>query len=68
MYSMAACPQTAFICNVLADGGSAYIMTTAETARKICDRPGCILSGASSYSHRTITRPKSRDLARMGSR
>jgi len=63
---MVAYPLTAYMCNVLADGGSAFIMTTAEKARKVCDKPVYILSDASSYSHRTITRSKFRDLAKMG--
>ncbi len=63
---MVSYPLTAFMCNVLADGGSAFIMTTAEKARKVCGRPVYILSDASSYSHRTITRSKSKDLAKMG--
>ncbi|RJP34043.1 MAG: thiolase family protein [Actinobacteria bacterium] len=63
---MVAYPLTAFMCNVLADGGSAFVMTTAEKAKKVCDRPVYILGDASSYSHRTITRSKSRDLAKMG--
>jgi len=63
---MIAYPLTAFMCNVLADGGSAYVMTTAEKARKICDKPVYILGEASQYSHRTITRAKQKDLGQMG--
>jgi len=63
---MVAYPLTAFMCNILADGGTAFIMTTAEKAKKVCDRPVYILSDSSSYSHRTITRAKSRDLDKMG--
>ncbi len=59
-------PLTSFMCNVLADGGSAYIMTTAEKARKICEKPVFILGEASQYSHRTITRAKQKDLGQMG--
>lgn len=55
---MVAWPLTSLMCNVLADGGSAYIMTTAEKARKVCKKPVYILSDASDYSHRTITRAK----------
>ncbi len=60
---MVAYPLTAYMCNVLADGGSAYIMTTAENARKVCDRPVYILGEGSDYSHRTITRAKQKDLS-----
>jgi len=63
---MIAYPLTSFMCNVLADGGSAYVMTTAEKARKICDKPVHILGEASQYSHRTITRAKQKDLGQMG--
>lgn len=59
---MVAYPLTSYMCNVLADGGSAYIMTTAEKARKVCQKPVYILSDASDYSHRTITKAKQKDL------
>lgn len=58
-------PLTAMMCNVLCDGGSAYIMTTAENARKVCKKPVYILGEASDYSHRTITKSKMKDLGRM---
>jgi acetyl-CoA acetyltransferase len=63
---MVAYPLTAYMCNVLADGGSAYVMTTAENARKVCDKPVYILGEGSDYSHRSITKSKARDLAQMG--
>jgi acetyl-CoA acetyltransferase len=53
------------MCNVLADGGSAYVMTTADIARKICKKPVYLLGEASDYSHRSIVRSKVRDLDRM---
>jgi acetyl-CoA C-acetyltransferase len=53
------------MCNVLADGGSAYVMTTAENARKVCRKPVYVLGEASDYSHRSIVRAKTRDLGRM---
>ncbi len=62
---MIAYPLTAFMCNVLGDGGSAYVMTTAEKARKISSRPVYILGEASDYSHRTITRAKYQDLNKL---
>jgi acetyl-CoA C-acetyltransferase len=52
---MIAYPLTSLMCNVLADGGSAHIMTTAEKARRVCPRPVYVLSDASEYSHRSIT-------------
>lgn len=55
---MVAWPLTSLMCNILADGGSAYIMTTAEKAKKICKKPVYILSDASDYSHRSITSAK----------
>jgi acetyl-CoA acetyltransferase len=60
-----AAPLTALMCNVLADGGSAFVMTTAENARKVCRKPVYLLGEASIYSHRSIVRAKSRDLGRM---
>ncbi len=63
---MVSYPLTSLMCNVLADGGSAFVMTTAEKARKVTGRPVYVLGDASNYSHRTITRAKSRDLAKMG--
>ena len=48
-------PLTAFMCNVLADGGSAFIMTTAERAKKLVKKPVYILGEASGFSHRNMT-------------
>ncbi|MBI5591644.1 MAG: thiolase family protein [Deltaproteobacteria bacterium] len=62
---MVAYPLTAFMCNVLADGGCAYIMTTAEKAKKICERPVYILGEGSRYSHRSITNAVCKDYGRM---
>lgn len=62
---MVSFPLTTLMCNVLGDGGSAFIMTTAEKAKKVCDRPVYILGEASDYSHRTITRAGMRDFATM---
>jgi acetyl-CoA C-acetyltransferase len=60
-------PLTAMMCNVLADGGCAYVMTTAEKARKICSKPVYLLGEGSDYSHRNITNAsaKFRDMAKM---
>jgi acetyl-CoA C-acetyltransferase len=63
---MVSFPLTTLMCNVLGDGGSAYIMTTAEKARKVCDRPVYVLGESSQYSHRTITRSKQKDPGKMG--
>jgi len=62
---MVAYPLTAYMCNVLADGGCAYIMTTVEKAKKVCDKPVYILGEGSGYSHRSITAAKIRDLGKM---
>ncbi len=64
---MVAWPLTSFMCNVLADGGSAFIMTTAEKAKKVCDKPVYLISDASDYSHRGITSSKIRALEDLGS-
>ncbi len=60
---MVSTPLTAFMCNVLADGGSAFIMTTAERAKKLVDKPVYILGEGSRYSHRNLT--KAKDLTRI---
>jgi acetyl-CoA C-acetyltransferase len=52
---MVSTPLTAFMCNVLADGGSAFIMTTADRAKKLVEKPVYILGEASNYSHRNLT-------------
>ncbi|MFH1149994.1 MAG: thiolase family protein [Actinomycetota bacterium] len=62
---MVSYPLTTLMCNVLGDGGSAFIMTTAEKARKVCDRPVYFLGEGSNYSHRTITRGNVKDLDQM---
>jgi acetyl-CoA acetyltransferase len=63
---MVSWPLTTLMCNVLGDGGSAYIMTTAEKAGKVSDRPVYVLGEASQYSHRTITRARQKDPGKMG--
>lgn len=64
-----ASPLTALMCNVLCDGGSAYVMTTAEKARQIAKKTGVkpvyILGSGSRYSHRFITSAVP-DFANMG--
>jgi acetyl-CoA acetyltransferase len=61
---MVAYPLTAQMCNVLADGGSAFVMTTADIARRHSGKPVYILGEGSDYSHRSIVRSKVRDLGR----
>jgi acetyl-CoA C-acetyltransferase len=53
---MVSYPLTTLMCNVLGDGGSAFVMTTAEKARKVGGKPVYLLGEGSDYSHRTITR------------
>jgi acetyl-CoA acetyltransferase len=60
---MVTTPLTAFMCNVLADGGSAFIMTSAERARKITKTPVYILGEGSCFSHRNLS--KCKDLSQM---
>lgn len=57
-------PLTALMCNVLADGGSAFVMTRAELAQP-SQRPVYLLGEASDYSHRSIVRAKWGDPGRM---
>jgi acetyl-CoA C-acetyltransferase len=62
---MVSYPLTTLMCNVLGDGGSAFIMTTTEKARKVCDKPVFLLGEGSNYSHRTITRAGIKELDNM---
>jgi acetyl-CoA C-acetyltransferase len=64
---MVAYPLTALMCNVLADGGCAYVMTTTEKARKVCSKPVYLLGEGSDYSHRNITNAKAtfKDMATL---
>ncbi len=62
---MVSYPLTTLMCNVLGDGGSAFIMTTAEKAKKVCDKPIYLLGEGSNYSHRTITRAGIKELDNM---
>ena len=57
-------PLTALMCNVLADGGSAFVMTRADLARPE-QRPVYLLGEASDYSHRSIVRAKWGDPGRL---
>lgn len=57
-------PLTAQMCNVLADGGSAFVMTRADLAKK-SQRPVYLLGEASDFSHRSIVRAKWGDPGRM---
>lgn len=63
---MVADPLTSLMCNMLGDGGCAYIMTTAEKARRVCAKPVYVLSDASEYSHRSITSAKIKDFSEIG--
>jgi len=64
-------PLTALMCNVLVDGGSAYVVTTAEKARQVQRmagiKPVYVLGHGSRFSHRNITKgvPDFRDMGRM---
>ncbi|GAB6156451.1 thiolase family protein [Desulfosporosinus burensis] len=60
---MVATPYTTYMCNVLADGGCAFIMTTAERAKKLVPKPVYLLGEGSRFSHRNLT--KCADLTRM---
>jgi acetyl-CoA C-acetyltransferase len=68
---MVAAPLTAFMCNVLCDGGSAYVICSAEKARKIAEKTGnkpvYILGSGSRFSHRFITSavPDFADMGKM---
>jgi acetyl-CoA C-acetyltransferase len=57
-------PLTALMCNMLADGGSAFVMTRAELART-AQKPVYFVGEASDYSHRSIVHAKWGDPGRM---
>lgn len=57
-------PLTALMCNVLADGGSAFVMTRAELAEG-SQKPVYIAGEASDYSHRSIVHAKWGEPGRM---
>ena len=57
-------PLTALMCNVLADGGSAFVMTRAELAQA-SQKPVYFAGEASDYSHRSIVHAKWGDPGRM---
>lgn len=57
-------PLTALMCNVLADGGSAFVMTRAELAQA-SQRPVYFAGEASDYSHRSIVHAKWGEPGRM---
>tara|TARA_R110001606_G_scaffold47570_1_gene121202 strand:- start:27386 stop:28579 length:1194 start_codon:yes stop_codon:yes gene_type:complete len=51
-------PLTALMCNVLADGGSAFVMTRADLAKNKAENPVYILGEGSDFSHRSLVRAK----------
>lgn len=57
-------PLTALMCNVLADGGSAFVMTRAELAKQ-AQNPVYVIGEASDYSHRSIVHAKWGDPGKM---
>jgi acetyl-CoA C-acetyltransferase len=68
---MVSAPLTALMCNVLVDGGSAYVVATAERAKKLAKQKGIkpvwVLGHGSRFSHRNITKgvPDFKDMGRM---
>lgn len=61
---MLSTPLTSLMSNMLFDGGSAFIMTSAERARDICDRPVYLLGEGSRFNHFVYSQEK--DLTRFG--
>jgi acetyl-CoA C-acetyltransferase len=57
-------PLTAQMCNVLADGGSAFVLTRAELAQA-SQKPVYFAGEASNYSHRSIVHAKWGDPGHM---
>lgn len=58
-------PLTSMMCNVLADGGSAFVMTRAELAQP-SQHPVYVAGEASDYSHRSIVHAKWGEPGNMG--
>ena len=57
-------PLTSLMCNVLADGGSAFVLTRAELAQA-AQKPVYFAGEASNYSHRSIVHAKWGDPGQM---
>jgi acetyl-CoA C-acetyltransferase len=64
---MVATPFHAFECNVLADGGSAYIVTRADRAKNITKTPAYILGeGDGGCTHFSLIQKPDKDFTRFG--
>lgn len=61
---MLSTPLHAFESNMLADGGSAFVMVSAERARDLTDRPVYVLGEGSRVTHFALSQEP--DLARFG--
>jgi acetyl-CoA C-acetyltransferase len=57
-------PLTAKMSNMLFDGGSAFVMTSAERAKDLCDRPAFLLGEGSRVTHFVFSQEK--DITRFG--
>ena len=57
-------PLTAKMSNMLFDGGSAFVMTSAERAKDVCDRPAFLLGEGSRVTHFVFSQEK--DITRFG--
>jgi len=61
---MLSTPLTAYMSNMLFDGGSAFVMTSAERARDVCSRPVYLLGEGSRVTHFVYSQEK--DITRFG--
>ena len=61
---MLATPLTSLMSNMLFDGGSAFVMTSAERAKDICKRPVYLLGEGSRVNHFVYSQDK--DITRFG--
>ena len=61
---MVSSPQTSRMCNIVCDGASAILFTSAEKAAKITDKPAYLLGMGSVVTHYSLMNEP--DLTRMG--
>lgn len=54
---MIASPLTMYMCNVLADGGSSFVVSSKETAEELTDRPAYVLGHGSANTHYSVAHP-----------
>jgi len=56
---MIASPLTMYMCNVLADGGVSFVVSSNEKAEELTDRPAYVLGHGSVNTHYSVAHPQS---------